>query len=129
MPTKEPDVAVGEINSFAVAGDFVEAVSCFVNSENFPGSPARIAMCLIVDDLTLILDSLARRESRYFWPLRSGLHHRNSGYKAAETIEVPTQVTGWLSTVPEMNYALVCGALTFAIDKLKARLKLNSRPK
>jgi hypothetical protein len=80
-------------------------------------------------DLTLILDSLVRRESRYFWPLRSGLHHRNSGYKAAETIEVPTQVTGWLSTVPEMNYALVCGALTFAIDKLKARLKLNSRPK
>ena len=40
MPTKEPDVAVGEINSFAVAGDFVEAVSCFVNSENFSRLPS-----------------------------------------------------------------------------------------
>jgi hypothetical protein len=80
-------------------------------------------------DFTLILDSLARRESWYFGLLRSGLHHRNSGYKAAETIEIPTKGAGWLSTVPNMNYALVCGALTFAIDKLKARRKLNIRPK
>jgi hypothetical protein len=52
MPAKEPvDVAVGEINGFVAvaAGDFLDAISCSVNSENVLGYPARWALYPIVN--------------------------------------------------------------------------------